>query len=184
MTTKNLVDAFFSYNNALLPAMFQFSRSVPPSLSSSLSFSRRNQSFVQVPGTQAYDTHLRPWQLLLLDDDMTAAHYPTMHPIIVKKLVEHYHKAADHSGDKERPYVAADFDYASEDPKAMHAILQSIQRSAGDSYTVQASEETRAKIVTELGRCKWQDAKAPPVLPWSPCRAPALCTTTFWRIHS
>jgi hypothetical protein len=147
--------------------MFQFSRSVHPSLSSSLSFSRRTHSCVQLPGTEAYKKHIAPWQLLLLDNEMTSNHYPTMHPIIVKQLMEHYHKAADYTGDKERPYVEADFEHVSEDPKAMHAILQSIQRSAGDSYTVHATEETRAKIVTELKRCKWQGARPPPVLPWS-----------------
>jgi hypothetical protein len=118
-----------------------------------------------------YAKHLAPWHKILLTCDYADNRdaYYDMHPMLVRQLIKHYHKPADPAGEKQRPFVAEDFDKYIEAPKDMALLLQAIERAANDNYIVEENSETRLRIVTEFARCKWQN-KPPAPAPWYYCR--------------
>lgn len=115
----------------------------------------------------SYKKYLQPWHSILLQNKNLSATYASLHPHVVAVLVDHYHLAACHSGDVDRPYKAADFDcYEHND---MMDLLQAIERSDNANFKVSATDETRAKLDAELARGKWQNDKPPAADAWYAC---------------
>jgi hypothetical protein len=78
-----------------------------------------------------------------------------------------YHRAAQHSGEQDAPYTAADFDEYAQDGIGMRELLLAIERSDNNNFHMQATDEKTAGLVTELARARWQ-LKPPAPEKWLP----------------
>jgi hypothetical protein len=122
-----------------------------------------------------YKKHLQSWHHILIHTKNFSTTYAGLHQFVVASLVENYHAVALHSGDRDRPYEAGDFDDYKDNGPGMLNLLHAIERSDNDNYLVKESDQLRDKLVAELGRGKWQNNKAPPPDAWYACLPPFGC---------
>jgi hypothetical protein len=122
-----------------------------------------------------YKKYLQSWHNILLHTKNLSTTYAGLHQYVVASLVENYHAVALHSGDRDRPYEAADFDDYKDNGPGMMDLLQAIERSDNDNFLVKETDQTRAKLEAELGRGKWQNNKPPAPDAWYACLPPFGC---------
>jgi hypothetical protein len=130
-----------------------------------------------------YTKYLQSWHTILRNTDDIEKEYVLLHQHVVRVLVMHYHRRAEHSGEKDAPYETNDFHEYRFDAVGMLDLLVAIERRDAGNFHMHDTDEKRVALVKELARAKWQVKPPAPETWYISLILPAHRTAFSVRTH-